>query len=57
LDIQCTAHCIHYAAELSEHAVAGILDNAPTMPADFRVDNDAQMLLKLSVRALFVLAD
>jgi hypothetical protein len=39
LDIQCTAHCIYGAPELNQLPIAHCLHNAPSMLADFWVNN------------------
>jgi hypothetical protein len=37
-----------------QHPVAGVLDNPSTVFGDFRIHEQAQMVLKLCVRPLFV---
>jgi hypothetical protein len=54
LDIKSAAHCVHYAAKLSQHPVPGILYDPATVFGDFGIDKSAQMGLQLDVRALFV---
>jgi hypothetical protein len=55
LDIKGAAHCVHYAAKLGQHPVAGVLDDPATVFGNLGIDKSAQMGLKLDVRALFVL--
>jgi hypothetical protein len=38
LHIDSTTHRIHYAAELSQQPVTGVLDYSPTMLGDLRID-------------------
>src|SRR5260370_22198550 len=45
LDIKSTAHGVDRAAELSQHSVASVLDNASTVFADLGIDEDTQMFL------------
>ena len=54
LDIKSAAHCVHYAAKLSQHPVSGVLDDPATVFGNLGIDKSAQMGLKLDVRALFV---
>ena len=54
LDIKSAAHCVHYAAKLSQHPVPGVLDDPATVFGNLGIDKSAQMVLKLDVRALFV---
>src|SRR5262249_10136357 len=54
LNINRTAHRVHYAPELSQQSIAGILDNIPTVLSDLRIDQRAQVVLKLGVRSFFV---
>ena len=54
LDIKSAAHCVHYAAKLSQHSVPGVLDDPATVFGNLRINKSAQMGLKVDVRALFV---
>src|SRR5205823_3332990 len=54
LNIESTAYCVHDTAKLSQHPVAGILDNAPMVLRDFGINEDAQMVLELGMRAFLV---
>jgi len=38
LDIKRTTHRVHDAAKVSQHPVAGVLDNPSTVLRDFRID-------------------
>jgi hypothetical protein len=49
-----TADRVHDAREFRQHAIAGILDDAPGMLADLRVDEFAAMRLEPLVGALLV---
>ena len=52
-----TAHRVDNAGELGQEAVAGGLDDAPLMLADFRIDQLAAMRLQAIERAFLVGAD
>jgi hypothetical protein len=41
LHLECTAHCVDYAAEFDQDSVAGALDHAPVMHGDGRIDKIA----------------
>src|SRR5262249_18038856 len=56
LNISRAAHCIDNAAELSQQAIAGGLDNTPTVLRDLRFEQRAQVILKLGVRSLLIQA-
>jgi hypothetical protein len=40
-DIKSAAHCVHYAAKLSQHPVSGILDDPATVFGNLRIDKSA----------------
>jgi len=54
LNIESTPHRIDYTAELSQHPVAGVLDNPSTVLSNFGFDQGAQMLNESGVRPLLV---
>jgi len=54
LDIDGTPDRVHYAAELSQQPISGVLDNPPTVLGYLGIDEGAQVVLELGVRALFV---
>src|SRR5262249_6556271 len=56
LDIDSAAHRVHDAAELSQQAIAGALDNAPTVLRDLGINEGAQVVREPGVRPLFVQA-
>jgi hypothetical protein len=57
LDIECTAHRVHDAAELGEQPVSGIFDDTSTVLSNLGINEGAQVILKLNVRSLLVEAD
>ena len=56
LDIDGAADRVHDAAELSQQPVANVLDNPPTVLSNFGINQAAEVVLKPSVRSLFVQA-
>jgi hypothetical protein len=56
LDIKRAAHCVHYAAKLSQQPIAGVFDNTAAVFGNLGIDKGAQMVLELDVRALFIQA-
>src|ERR1700730_3259976 len=56
LNIEGTADRIHYTAKLSQHSIAGVLDNTAAVVGNLGIEKGAQVKLKLNVRALFILA-
>jgi len=56
LDIKSAANRVHYAAELSQQSISGVLDDPPTVLSDLGIDERAQMVLKPGVRPFFVQA-
>jgi hypothetical protein len=54
LDINCTPHRIHYAAELGQQAIPRIFDNAPTVLSDLGGYDGAQVVREPRVRPLLV---
>jgi hypothetical protein len=56
LDIEGTAHRVHYAAELGQQPISGLLDNPAAVFGNLRVDKRAQMVLELGVRAFLIQA-
>jgi hypothetical protein len=51
LDIDSTPRRVYDAGELSEQPVSGVLDNPPAVFSDLWLDERAQVVLKLRVRA------
>ena len=41
LDIKSAAHCLHYAAKLSQQPIAGVLDNTAAVFRNLRIDEGA----------------
>jgi hypothetical protein len=56
LNIKSTAHGVDHAAELGQHSIAGVLDNTAAVFGNLGIDEGAQMVLELDVRALFIQA-
>jgi hypothetical protein len=56
LDGNGAADRVHYAAELSQQPIPGVLDNPPAVLTDLRIHEGAQVTLELGVRALLILA-
>ena len=54
LNIHRTTYGIHHADELNDHPVAGGIDDAPTMPGDFGINQFFAVCLELAKRALLV---
>jgi len=54
LDFDRAAHRVDDAGEFDQHAVAGGLDDAPSVLADFRIDQLAPVRLEAGERALLV---
>jgi hypothetical protein len=56
LDFDGATRCVHGAGEFDQHAVAGGLDDAATMPGDRRIEQCFPQCLQLGQRAFFVAA-
>ena len=41
LDIKSAAHCVHYAAKLSQQPIAGVLDNTAAVFGNLGIDEGA----------------
>jgi hypothetical protein len=56
LDIDGTTHRIHYAAELCQQPISGVLDDPTTVLSDLGIDQGAQVVGEPDVRPLFIQA-
>ena len=54
LNIKSAADCVHYAAELSQQPITGVLDNTAVVFGNLGMDEGVQMVLEPDVRALFI---
>jgi hypothetical protein len=49
LDLDSTAHRIHYTTELSQQPIPGVLNHPPAVFSYLRIDKGAQVILELGV--------